>query len=215
MPEIRHLYLLLWAGSYSLVLLWSAWQPADFLTWVLEVSPAIIGAGVLLYTRKTFPLTPLCYSLILIHCWILMVGGHYTYAEVPLFDTLKEVFGQSRNNYDKLGHFAQGFVPAIICREIIIRKHWMDSAGKYKEKVTGFFTVCFCLAFSAFYELIEWFVAEISGESAEAFLGTQGYIWDTQSDMAFALTGAISALILFSSLHNQQINNLETHFHER
>ncbi|HHO59720.1 MAG TPA: DUF2238 domain-containing protein, partial [Thiotrichales bacterium] len=165
---------------------------------------AIIGAVILLYTRRTFPLTPLAYTLILLHCWILMVGGHYTYAEVPLFDWLRDALEQSRNNYDKLGHFAQGFVPAIICREIIIRKKWMQPAW-----VIQFFTVCFCLAFSAFYELIEWLVAELSGSDAVAFLGTQGYVWDTQSDMAFALFGAITALLVLSHLHNQQILLLE------
>ena len=200
---------LLWSSGFVIVLLWSVWQPADYLTWILEVSPALVGATVLLLTRHSFPLTPLCYILILVHCWILMVGGHYTYAEVPLFDTIRDLLGQSRNNYDKLGHFAQGFIPAIICREIIVRKKWMDSADKHKNAVIAFFTVCFCLAFSAFYELIEWLVAELTGDSAEAFLGTQGYIWDTQSDMAFALAGAVSAILLLSKIHNRQIEKLK------
>ena len=193
-----------WLTGYFLVLAWSAWQPHDTFTWALEVAPALIGLAALAITRKSFPLTPLCYILILLHCWILMVGGHYTYAEVPLFDTLRDWLGQSRNNYDKLGHFAQGFVPAIICREIILRKRWMHPMW-----VAQFFTVCFCLAFSAFYELIEWFVAELSGDDATAFLGTQGYVWDTQSDMAFALLGALTALASLSRLHNRQIQALQ------
>ena len=139
-------------------------------------------------TYNTFRLTPLVYSLILIHCIILMIGGHYTYAEVPLFDQLKDIFGFTRNNYDKVGHFVQGFVPALITREIILRKNIIQGTAWQ-----SFFIVCFCLAFSAFYELIEWWVALLSEEAAEAFLGTQGYAWDTQSDMGWALFGAILA----------------------
>jgi len=199
---------LLWSSSFVLVFLWSAWQPADYFTWFLEVTPAMIAAAALIATAKTFPFTPLAYTLILIHCWILMVGGHYTYAEVPLFNTIRDLLNQDRNNYDKLGHFAQGFIPAIICREIIIRKKWIDPNNSSNRKIIAFFTVCFCLAFSAFYELIEWLVAESTGESAEAFLGTQGYVWDTQSDMAFALLGAIIAIITLSSLHDKQIRQI-------
>jgi len=198
-------YALLWTASFFAVFIWSASAPKDYLTWALEVSPAVIGFIALAVTRKSFPLTTLCYSLILFHCWILMVGGHYTYAEVPLFDTIRDIFNQSRNNYDKVGHFTQGFVPAIICREIIIRYNIISS-----KFFTHFFTLCFVLAFSAFYELLEWWVALLSGEAAEAFLGTQGYIWDTQSDMAWALLGASSALILLSPLHNKQIKLLQT-----
>ena len=154
-------------------------------------------------TYKSFRLTPLLYVLILFHCIILMIGGHYTYAEVPLFDSLKDIFGFTRNNYDKLGHFAQGFVPALIAREIIIRKNIIRD-GNWRS----FFIVSFCLAFSAFYELIEWWVALLSEEAAEAFLGTQGYIWDTQSDMGWALFGAILALLSLSKLHDSQIEKL-------
>jgi putative membrane protein len=192
----------LWLLVFAAVLVWSAINPADYFTWLLEVLPAIIGLLVLLATRKSFPLTPLVYVLILIHCVILMVGGHYTYAEVPLFDWIRDSFGLARNNYDKVGHFAQGFIPAMVAREILIRKKvvlvrcWL-----------AFLVVCFCLAFSAFYELIEWAVALASGESAEAFLGTQGYVWDTQSDMGFALVGAVSALLLLSRLHDRQLRN--------
>ena len=132
-----------------------------------------------------------------------MIGGHYTYAEVPLFDSLKEVFGFSRNNFDKLGHFAQGFIPAMITREIILRKNIVN--GVYWQ---NFFIVCFCLAFSAFYELIEWWVALMSTQAAESFLGTQGYIWDTQSDMMWALSGAVSALLILGRWHNRQLEKM-------
>lgn len=185
------------------VLLWSGIQPKDYPTWALEVSPAVIGALVLLMTRQRFPLTSLTYVLILVHCVILMVGGHYTYAEVPLGEWFRDWFDPPRNNYDKLGHLAQGFVPAIIAREIVIRlnvftsNHWRN-----------FFVVCFCLAFSAFYELIEWWVALLSDEAAESFLGTQGYVWDTQSDMWFALVGAVIALAFLGRLHDRQLRTI-------
>jgi putative membrane protein len=192
-----------WILIFAVVFIWSAIEPKDGFTWFLEVSPAIIGFIILAFTRKTFPLTPLTYTLILIHCIILMVGGHYTYAEVPLFDTIKEVLGQTRNNYDKVGHFAQGFIPAIICREIVIRFQ-LVKPGFF----TAFFTVSFCLAFSAFYEMVEWWVALMSEQAASAFLGTQGYIWDTQSDMAWALFGAIMAFIILGKWHDRQISSL-------
>ena len=195
---------MLWTLSFAAVLVWSGIEPKDYITWTLEVAPGVIGFIVLLITRKRFPLTTLCYSLILVFSWILFVGGHYTYAEVPLFDTIKEMFDQSRNNFDKLGHFAQGFVPAIICREIIIRLKVIN--GRY---FTHFFTLCFVLALSAFYELIEWWVALLSEEAADAFLGTQGYVWDTQSDMMWALTGAGFSLLLLSRLHDRQIAALQ------
>jgi putative membrane protein len=192
----------LWLLVFAAVLVWSAINPADYFTWFLEVLPAIIGLLVLLITRKSFPLTPLVYVLILIHCIILMVGGHYTYAEVPLFDWIRDSFGLARNNYDKVGHFAQGFIPAMVAREILIRKKVV-----LVRSWLAFLVVCFCLAFSAFYELIEWAVALASGESAEAFLGTQGYVWDTQSDMGFALVGAVSALLFLSRQHDRQLRN--------
>ena len=185
-------------------LIWSGIAPKDQLTWGLEVLPAVIGAVILAITYRSFRLTPLVYLLILIHCIILMVGGHYTYAEVPLFDYLGDLVGSVRNNYDKLGHFAQGFVPALIAREIIIRKDLVR--GKNWQFV---FVVSVCLAFSAFYELIEWWVALLSEEAAEAFLGTQGYIWDTQSDMGMALLGAIIGLLCLSRLHDRQLEKLE------
>ena len=194
-----------WTLLFLVVFIWSAINPKDYLTWILEVAPAVIGFIILVFTRKNFPLTTVCYSLTLLLCWVLLIGGHYTYAEVPLFEIIQETFNQSRNNYDKLGHFAQGFVPAIICREIIILLKLIN--GKY---FTHFFTLCFCLALSAFYELLEWWVALISEDAADAFLGTQGYVWDTQSDMAWALFAAICALTLLGKFHDNQINQLQT-----
>lgn len=191
---------LAWLIIFFSVLLWSGINPKDQFTWFLEVIPAIIGLIVLTLTYKNFKLTTLVYALILIHSLILMVGGHYTYAEVPLFDTIKELLNQDRNNYDKIGHFAQGFIPAMVAREILIRKNIIPFV-----KWRNFFIICFCLGFSAFYELIEWWVALLSGEDAEAFLGTQGYIWDTQSDMGLALLGSILALLFLSKYHNRQI----------
>ncbi|WP_456408099.1 DUF2238 domain-containing protein [Thiolapillus sp.] len=191
----------LWLGIYALVLAWSAIAPKDRLTWVLEVSPALIGLAILAATFRTFPLTRLTYWLILIHCIILMVGGHYTYAEVPLFDWIRDAFGQTRNNYDKVGHLAQGFIPAVIARELLIRlevirgKAWL-----------GFFVVCFVLAFSAFYEMIEWWVAVASGDDAVAFLGTQGYVWDTQSDMFLALIGGVAAVLFIGRWQDRQLS---------
>jgi putative membrane protein len=192
-----------WITIFTLVLIWSGINPKDYPTWVLEVAPAVIAFAAMAQTRRSFPLTPLLYWLALTHCIVLMVGGHYTYAEVPLFDTIKPWFGFERNNFDKLGHFMQGFVPALAAREILIRKVVVPSV-----RWRNFFIVCFCLAFSAFYELIEWWVAVISETGAEAFLGTQGYAWDTQSDMGFALFGAILALALLGPMHDQQLARL-------
>ena len=189
------------------MLIWSGIEPKDYFTWFLEVLPAMIGAVILLYSYHSFRLTPLLYSLILFHCIVLMVGGHYTYAEVPLFDTIKELFNLERNNYDKVGHFAQGFVPAIIAREILVRKNVVN-AGVNSQAWRNVFIVSICLAFSAFYELIEWWVAIATGENAEAFLGTQGYIWDTQSDMAVALLGAMCAIIFLAKAHDKQLLQL-------
>ena len=188
-----------WIVIFSLVFVWSAIAPKDYLTWFLEVLPAVVAIIILAYTRKTFPLTPLAYGMILVHAIILMVGGHYTYADVPFGDIL----GTGRNNYDKIGHLAQGFIPALLAREILIRKSVVQS-----KKWLNFFVITTCLAISAFYELIEWWVAELSGESAEAFLGTQGYIWDTQSDMAIALFGAILALVCLSKIHDRQLQKV-------
>jgi len=156
-------------------------------------------------TYHRFRLTGLLYFLILVHAIILMVGGHYTYAEVPLFDTLRDILGSDRNNYDKVGHFAQGFIPAILAREIFIRFNVVN--GRRWRHVL---VVSICLAFSALYELIEWAVACLTGDSAEAFLGTQGYVWDTQSDMLLALFGAILALLLLGKFHDRQLSALDS-----
>lgn len=192
-----------WLFIYFAVFIWSAINPKDLFTWFLEVFPAIIALITLALTYKNFKLTPLVYTLILTHCIILMVGGHYTYAQVPAFDFIKEILDQERNDYDKLGHLAQGFIPAMIAREIIIRKNIISI-----EAWRNFFIVCFCLAFSAFYELIEWWIAVLSNEASNDFLGTQGYIWDTQSDMAWALFGAIIALIFLRKYHDKQLKNI-------
>lgn len=188
---------IVWLTVFTLVLIWSAIEPKDRFTWWLEVSPALIALAIMAATRRRFPLTSLAAILILIHCIILMIGGHYTYAEVPFFDNL---LGMERNNYDKVGHLAQGFIPAIVAREVLIRNEVVK--GRWWLTL---FIVSFCLGFSAFYELIEWWVALLSGEGADAFLGTQGYEWDTQSDMGFALLGAVSALVLLSRLHDRQL----------
>ena len=160
----------------------------------------MIGGVLLVATYNSFRLTLILYFFILFHCVVLMVGGHYTYAEVPLFDGL---FGSERNNYDKLGHFFQGFVPALLAREILIRKAVVNG-----ERWRSIIIVSICLAFSAFYELIEWWLALASGEDAEGFLGTQGYAWDTQSDMGLALLGAVCSLLVLSAPHNSQLKNV-------
>jgi len=193
----------LWLSIFFGFLLWSGIEPKDRLTWVLEAGPAMIGLLVIAQSRKSFPLTPLLYFWILVHCILLMVGAKYTYAEVPLFDSISEALGWERNNYDKVGHFMQGFVPALLAREILIRKQIVDFAGW-----RNFIILSICLAFSAFYELIEWWAAEIIGEDAEAFLGTQGYVWDTQSDMALALLGAIACLLTLAKIHDRQLSGL-------
>jgi len=193
----------LWLGIFFGVLVWSGIEPKDRLTWILEAGPAIVGLLVMAKTRISFPLTPLLYFWILLHCIVLMVGAKYTYAEVPLFDSIREIFGWERNNYDKVGHFMQGFVPALLAREILIRKKVVNFAGW-----RNFIIVSICLAFSAFYELIEWWAALLIGEDADAFLGTQGYVWDTQSDMAWALLGAFVCLIILKKTHDLQIKPL-------
>ena len=194
---------LLWVVVFLSVLVWSAIEPADRVTWWMEVIPALIGFVILWMTRRRFPLTELVYFLILIHAIILMVGGQYTYAEVPIGDWLRDLYAGDRNNYDKLGHLAQGFIPAMIAREVMIRnkvvaiKAWMP-----------FLVISIVLAFSAFYELIEWWAALLSAQAAESFLGTQGYVWDTQSDMMWALSGAILALLTLSKLQDRQIRQI-------
>ncbi len=186
---------------YGCVLIWSGVGPKDYFTWFLEIIPALLGLGILLFTYKNFHFTNLVYGLILLHCIILFIGGHYTYAEVPLFDTIKDTLGQTRNNYDKVGHFAQGFVPALIVRELLLKYHVVN----YKNWRT-FIIVCICMAISVSYEFIEWAVALGTGQAAESFLGTQGYEWDTQSDMLYATFGAIIALLTLSRYHDSQLH---------
>lgn len=181
-------------------LVWSGWAPHDRITWWMEVAPCFIALVLLWRTRDSFVLTNMVYWLILIHGLILIVGGSYTYARVPLGFWMQEWFGFTRNNYDKIGHFAQGFIPAMVARELLIRKFTITRRG-----LVAFLSIAICLGFSAFYELIEWWSALIMGLGAEEFLGTQGDIWDTQSDMFFALIGAICALLLLSRWHDRQM----------
>ena len=197
---------LLIVGAVLLVV--SGIGPHDRVTWVLEVAPILIAVPILLLTARRFPLTPLAYRLIFVHALILMLGGHYTYAEVPLGFWMERVFRFARNHYDRIGHLAQGFVPAIVVREILIRRSPLQS-GKWLT----FLVLGVGLAISALYELVEWWAALIGGEGADAFLGTQGDQWDTQWDMFLALLGAASALLLLSRLHDRQIARLEETSH--
>jgi putative membrane protein len=190
--------------SLTAIFIWSFINPRDLFTWFLEVLPVIIGAAILLVTIHRFKFTTTVYLLLWIHAIILIVGGHYTYAENPLFNWIKDEFDLSRNYYDRLGHFAQGFVPAIVSREILLR-----TSPLKRGKWLFFIVVCICLAISAFYELIEWWVAIASGDEAVAFLATQGDIWDTQWDMFFALCGSIISLLSLSRLHDRFLRKLE------
>lgn len=185
---------------FFLGLIVSSIQPKEYFTWFLEVIPALIGFAILAFTYKKFTFTNFTYFFILIHCYILFLGGHYTYAEVPLFDWIKDTFHQTRNNYDKVGHFAQGFVPALIIRELFIRKKVIANTSFF-----NFIIVSICLAISAAYECIEWWVSLSTGEGGDAFLGTQGDIWDTQSDMLTATIGAIAMLLFFSKTQSNAI----------
>jgi putative membrane protein len=198
---------LIWFLSLLIpVLVWSAVNPHDRLTWWLEVFPVLIGVPLILALQKRFPLSSLLLVLVWFHAVILIVGGHYTYALVPAGEWAREWFGWTRNNYDKLGHFAQGFVPAILARELLLRTSPLRNRGDGRpSRWTGFLVVCVCLGFSAFYELIEWWTALASGAAAEAFLGTQGYIWDTQSDMAWAMGAAILALLTLARVHDRSM----------
>ena len=182
------------------VLVWSGLAPHDRFTWFLEVAPVLIGVPVLIYLWPRLRFTRLLYTLLFIHAVILMVGGKYTYAEVPLGFWLQDAFGFSRNHYDRIGHFAQGFIPAILAREVFIRRSPLVGS-----RWLPFMVICFCLAFSAFYELIEFWTALASGEAAESFLGTQGDVWDTQWDMQLALIGAIVALVTLSRVHDREL----------
>jgi len=182
------------------VFVWSAIRPHDYFTWFLEVVPAILGIGILVVTYRRFQFTTLVYFLVSIHAAILMIGGHYTYAEMPLFNWIRDTFHLSRNHYDRLGHFTQGFVPAIITREFLLR-----TTPLKRSKTLNFLVLCVCEAFSALYELFEWRTAVAFGASADAFLGSQGDPWDTQWDMTFCLFGATVALLTLSRLHDKYL----------
>lgn len=196
-----HSLLFLLGLTLAAVFVWSGINPHDRFTWLLEVSPVVIGAIVLAATYRRFPLTPLAYICIWLHAIVLCVGGKYTYAEVPLGDWFKEAFDLSRNHYDRLGHVAQGFFPAIIAREIFIRCSPIKAGGWLFFVVT-----CYCLAFSAFFEMIEWWVAVASGSDADAYLATQGDQWDTQWDMFLCWIGAMVAQLVLARLHNRQLS---------
>ncbi len=199
---MKNIYLMLVVFFGTLI--WSIINPKEGFTCFLEIIPAIIGVSIVALTFKKFRFTDFTYFLILIHCIILFVGGHYTYAEVPLFDYIREIFHQSRNNYDKVGHFAQGLVPAMIIRELFIRKEVIRNPSFF-----NFIIVAICLAISAAYEWIEWWVSLATGDGGDAFLGTQGYVWDTQSDMLFATIGATVGLILFSKIQDKQLRKTQ------
>jgi len=190
-------------GGLFIVFIWSIFKPHDYFTWFLEVFPVFIGLVILIAVYKKFKFTRFTYLLIFLQAVILFIGGHYTYAEMPLFDWLKEVLELKRNYYDRVGHFMQGFVPAIIAREILLRKRIVKNDIWLK-----FIVVSICLSVSVFYEFIEWWVAIATGTAAEAFLGTQGDIWDTQWDMFLALIGALTAVIFFSKFHDKKLKEL-------
>ena len=188
---------------FSAILIWSVVNHFDYFTWFLEAIPAILAVTILAFTYKKFRFTNVSYIFIFIHCCILFVGAKYTYAEVPLFNHIQEYFGHARNNYDKIGHFAQGFIPAIVVRELLIRLNVLN-----RKSWLAFIVVSVCLSISALYELFEWMVAVLSGQTADDFLGTQGYEWDAQSDMLFASLGAICMLLLLSKVHDRAIRKL-------
>jgi putative membrane protein len=187
------------------VLVWSAVRPHDYFTWWMEVFPALVGITIIAATHRRFPLTPLLLTLLTLHAIILMVGGHYTYAEVPLGFWMKRTFHLGRNDYDRIGHFAQGFVPAMIAREIFLRRNVVRSRGWLYTII-----VLVCLGISAAYELLEWQTAIATGARSDAFLGTQGDPWDTQEDMATALAGALAAPLLLGRWHDRQLARLES-----
>ncbi len=190
-------------AGFAVVLVWSVIRPKDPFTWFLESFPAIAGAVILIFTYRRFELTTLVYVLICLHAIILVVGGHYTYAEVPLGDWARDAFHLGRNHYDRLGHFAQGFVPAMIAREFLLRKSPLK-----RGKLLAYVVVSICLAISAAYELLEFAVSALTGSAGDAFLGTQGDVWDTQKDMLMALIGSVTALLTLSHWHDRQLKRL-------
>lgn len=189
---------------YFAVLIWSGINPHDYRVWALEVVPGIIALLLFGLTYKKMRFTDMAYLVIFLHCLILFVGGHYTYAKVPLFDYIKEIFDTGRNSYDKIGHFAQGFTPVLVAREFLIRRKIMT-----KGPWSSVAAVSFALAFSAIYEIIEWLVALTTNTVADDFLGTQGYVWDTQADMFWALIGGLTMILLFGSFHDKSIDRIE------
>jgi putative membrane protein len=195
-----HLALLV---TVAAVIFWSGWRPYDRFTWWLEVSPGLAGIAILLATYRRFRFTTFCYVLIALHICVLCVGGHYTYARVPVFDWLRPIFAWQRNHYDRLGHLMQGLVPAIIAREVLIRLEIVN-----RRKWIPFLVISICLGISAFYELIEWWTAMLTGSAANDFLGSQGDVWDTQSDMCLALIGAVSALLFLSYFHHRALEKI-------
>lgn len=192
-------------SSLCIILVWSAIDPYEYFTWFLEVAPVLIALPVLLLTGKRFEFTALIYGLLWIHAVILIIGGHYTYARMPLFDWLRDVFDLGRNHYDRLGHLAQGFIPAMVTREVLLRNRVVQPGGWL-----FFLTTCVVVAISAAYELIEWAVARGTGSAATDFLGTQGDVWDTQTDMFLALVGALLAQVLLKGIHNRAMHDLES-----
>ena len=198
--QVSGRYLVALLAIFVVVLAWSAINPYDYFTWFLEVIPAILGVGILGAIYPCFRFTRLIYTLVLLHCIILIIGGHYTYAEVPLFDWIRDTLGHARNNYDKVGHFAQGFIPAMIAREVLLRKTPLKRGAWLYILVVGM-----CLGISALYELFEWAVAAATGTAADAFLGSQGDPWDTQKDMATCMIGAAVAPLLLGKIHNDQL----------
>lgn len=197
----KHFHIFLLATLF-LIFVWSFINPHDLFTWFLEIFPAVIGISIVIVIYPKFKFTNLVYFLIWIHAIILIVGGHYTYAEMPLFNWLRDTFDLSRNYYDRLGHFAQGFIPAMVIREVFIRKSVVKSS-----KWLFFIVVSICLAISAAYELLEFTVAMLTGTAAESFLGTQGDIWDTQWDMLYALVGSITSLLFLKKAHNKALDH--------
>jgi len=205
-PASRRLALLLLL-VFIIMLIRSSIHPHDSFVWFLEILPAVIGVFTMILVSPKFRFTNLVNVLVFIHCLILLIGAHYTYAEVPVFNRLRDVFHLKRNNFDKIGHFAQGFIPVLIVREVLIRLRIISmNINKYW---LPYICISITLSYSALYELIEWGVAKATGTAADAFLGTQGDVWDTQSDMACCLIGSIISLILFTNLHNRYISRVE------
>ncbi len=204
-PSSRQRGLIASLGVLLALLTLSGFAPYDRLTWLMEVAPILIAVPVLLATWRRFPLTSLLYALLFVHAVILMVGAAHTYARVPFGFWLQDAFELARNPYDKIGHFAQGFVPALVAREILLRGHYVRT-----RRMLNFLVLCVVLAISASYELIEWLAAVLLGQGADAFLGTQGDAWDTQSDMAFALIGGLTALLLLSRIHDRQLHAINS-----